>query len=60
MTILKVYDLLGRKVATLANEQMEPGTYTVKFDGSALSSGVYLYQLKSGGFVQTKKFVLQK
>ncbi len=62
---LKVYDILGREVATLVNEVKEPGTYTVQFDGSNLASGVYFYQLKSGPdrigagtFVQTKRLLL--
>jgi hypothetical protein len=48
LTIVKVYDLLGREVATLLNEVKEPGRYTVQFDGSNLSSGVYFYQLRAG------------
>ncbi|MDE3057243.1 MAG: phosphodiester glycosidase family protein [Bacteroidota bacterium] len=57
---LKVYDVLGREVATLVNEQKSPGTYEVQFDGSRLSSGVYFYRLTAGNFVDTKKFVLMK
>jgi Zinc carboxypeptidase/Secretion system C-terminal sorting domain len=57
-TILKVYDVLGREVATLVNEVMQPGVYTVQFDGSGLASGMYLYRLQSGSFVDVKKFVL--
>jgi len=55
LTIVKVYDVLGRDVATLVNEVKEPGTYTVEFDarlhggqGSYLTSGVYFYRLQSG------------
>jgi hypothetical protein len=55
---LKVYDVLGREVATLVNEVKPPGTYTVTFDGSALSSGVYLYRLTTPTFTATKKLVL--
>jgi hypothetical protein len=57
-TILKVYDILGREVATLVSEMRQPGTYHVPFDGSNLSSGVYLYRLEAGGFVQTRKLLL--
>ncbi|MCL4548189.1 MAG: YCF48-related protein [Bacteroidetes bacterium] len=57
---LKVYDMLGREVATLVNEEKAPGNYEVKFDGSNLSSGVYFYRLQAGSFSQTKKFVLVK
>ena len=60
LVTLKVYDLLGREVATLVNEQQQPGNYEVTFDGSKLSSGVYFYQLKTGSFIQTKKLVLLK
>jgi hypothetical protein len=65
---LVVYDLLGREVAVLANERKGPGTYEVKFDGTRLASGVYLYRLtarhtdggQAGTFVQTRKMVLTK
>ncbi|HTY58526.1 MAG TPA: alpha-amylase family glycosyl hydrolase [Bacteroidota bacterium] len=57
---LKVYDLLGREVATLANGYQSAGTYTASFDASRLSSGVYFYRLQSGSFVNTKKMVLAK
>jgi hypothetical protein len=57
---LRIYDLLGREVETLVNEEKNPGNYEVEFDGSKLSSGVYFYQLKAGSFSQTKKFVLMK
>jgi hypothetical protein len=55
---LKVFDLLGREVATLVNERLQPGSYETTFDGSGLASGVYLYRLKAGGFVETKKLLL--
>jgi glycosidase len=57
---LRVYDVLGREVATLVNGYQPPGTYGVTFDGSRLSSGVYFYRLQSGSFVNTKKMVLAK
>ena len=57
---LKVYDILGREITTLVNEEKSPGNYEVKFDGSKISSGVYLYQLLVDGKVFTKKFVLIK
>jgi len=60
MVQLTVYDLLGREVAVLVNEQKAPGTYDVRFDGSGLSSGVYLYRLSAGTFVETRKMVLVK
>jgi len=56
---LAIYDVLGREVATLVNEEKPAGEYTVRFDGSGLSSGVYFYRLEtSNGLVQTKKMIL--
>jgi hypothetical protein len=63
-----VYDLLGREVATLVNENLPPGSYEVKFDASGLPSGVYFYRLTvrwtAGGqaavFVETKKLVVMR
>ncbi len=60
LVTLKVYDILGREVATLVNEHQPAGNYEVKFDGSNLSSGIYFYRLQSGSFVQKKKFLLMK
>jgi hypothetical protein len=57
---LKVFDILGKEIATLANEQLQPGTYEVTFNGSSLPSGIYFYKLIAGDFVETKKLVLLK
>jgi hypothetical protein len=58
---LRVYDLLGRKVADLVQDKQNPGNYSVTFDASALSSGVYFYRLEAGnGFAETKKLILMK
>jgi hypothetical protein len=57
-TTIKVYDLLGREVATLVDEHKPAGEHNVAFDGSRLPSGVYLYRLQAGGLVQTKKCIL--
>ncbi len=57
---LKVYDILGRKVATLVNAVKSPGFYSVNFNASELSSGIYFYRLQSGNFVITKKMILMK
>ena len=57
---LKVFDMLGREVATLVNEPKEPGVHTAQWDASGLGSGVYFYTLKAGDFVQTRKMILQK
>ena len=58
--VLKVYDLLGREVVTLVNEEKAPGNYEVKFDGSSLPSCVYFYRLQAGSFSQTKKLMIVK
>jgi len=57
---LRVYDLLGREVATLVDEEKSPGSYKVTFNAQNLTSGIYFYQLKSGADVLTKKFILLK
>jgi len=57
---LKVYDMLGREVTKLVNEVKQAGTYSVDFDATRLSSGVYFYKLEAGGFVDTKRMVLIK
>ncbi len=57
---LIVYDFLGRKVATLVNGKQNPGNYSVMFDASNLSSGVYFYRLSYGNFVSVKKMILLK
>ncbi len=57
---LTVYDVTGRLVATLVNEEQPAGEYRVEFDADDLPSGVYIYQLKSGGFVSQQKMVLLK
>jgi hypothetical protein len=57
---LKVYNLLGEEVAILYNGMQQPGNYSARFDGSKLSSGMYLYQLKTNSFVEMKKLMLLK
>jgi hypothetical protein len=58
--VLKVYDLLGREVAVLVNDQMQPGNYTATFDASRLSSGVYCYRLDAGSFSDVKRLSVMK
>ena len=55
---IKVYDVLGREIATLVNEEKPVGSYEIKFDASGLPSGVYFYQLKAGNFIKTNKMIL--
>ncbi len=55
---LSVYDLLGREVAVLVNEQKEPGNYELTFDGAGLASGVYVCRLVAGGAIETKRMLL--
>jgi hypothetical protein len=57
---LKVFDITGKEVATLLNEQLQPGTYEVTFNALTLSSGIYYYRLTSDGFSETKKMMLVK
>jgi Secretion system C-terminal sorting domain len=55
---ITVYDVLGRKVATLANYEQEAGTHQIKFDGSSFPSGIYFYRLTAGKNIAVKKMVL--
>jgi hypothetical protein len=62
---IKVYDVLGREVATLINETLQPGKYKVRWNGTdrngaLVSSGVYFYVMKAGKFIQTRKMMLLK
>jgi hypothetical protein len=61
---LKVYDILGREVTTLVNEEQQPGVYEVEFSPASgnrdLASGIYYYQLKAGSYIQTKKMIYLK
>ncbi len=60
MVRLSVYDILGREVSVPVNERRDAGVHEVKFDASGLSSGVYLYRIEVGSFVETKKLILMK
>jgi hypothetical protein len=57
---LKVFDMLGREVASLVSKNLKGGSYTVDFDASHLSAGVYFYRLDAGSFTATKKMILVK
>jgi hypothetical protein len=57
---LKVFDLLGREVATIVSEDLSSGNYSRQWNASAAPSGTYFYRLQTGSFVETKKLVLLK
>jgi hypothetical protein len=57
---LRLYDLLGREVGTIVNEELPPGSYVRTFDGSSLASGAYFYRLEVGDFTQTRRLLLLK
>ena len=57
---LKVYDIIGREVATLVNQQQSAGVYDVNFNASNLTSGIYFYKIDAGSFVDVKKMMLIK
>ncbi len=58
---VKVYDILGKEIATLLNDFLSAGLYLLKFNApSDLSSGVYIYQMSADGFIQTRKMILKK
>lgn len=59
-TTLKVYDIIGKEISTLVNNQMEKGHYEINFDASNLPSGVYLYTLNAGGYKETRKMILMR
>lgn len=62
LVLIKIFDLVGKEVAILVNEEKPAGSYSVEFvsDGLKLSSGIYFYQMKSGNYINTKKMVLLK
>ena len=57
---IKVYDLMGREVATIFDGVQQAGNYTAILDGSNLTSGIYFYRMEANGFMETKKLVLLK
>lgn len=57
---LMVFDLLGREVARLVDEVTQPGEFSVGWDASAFSSGIYFYRLHTGAFIQTKRMILMR
>ena len=57
---LKVYDVLGKEIAVLVDEKLSPGSYSLVFDGSKFTSGVYFYRLTSENFTETKRMLMIK
>ena len=57
---LRVYDMLGREVKTLVNQQQSAGRYNIEFNAVNLSSGVYFYRIEAGNFIDSKKLLLLK
>ena len=57
---LRVYDVLGREIAVLVNKKKDAGRYSMQWDATRFSSGIYLYALQAGGFRETKKMILMK
>jgi len=60
LTTVKVYDVLGKEVATIVNDNLAPGTYKTRLDGTRLASGTYIYTLTSGNTRISKKMMLMK
>jgi hypothetical protein len=58
--VLEIFNVSGQSVARLVDQQLTPGTYKTTFDASALSSGVYLYRLRAGDLLQSRRMVLMK
>ena len=57
---IKIYDILGREIATLVNEEKTQGRYAISFDGSNLASGIYIYQIHVNDYFNSKKMILLK
>jgi hypothetical protein len=57
---LKVFDIMGREVATIASEELSAGAYTRQWNAAKLSSGIYFYRLQAGNYLETKKLILLK
>lgn len=55
---LKVFDIVGREVATLVNDLQQPGSYSIEWDAGGVASGVYFYRMQGGSFTATRKLIL--
>lgn len=58
--LIKVFDVLGKEVTILVNQDQSAGNYTIDFNASNLSGGIYFYQLQAGNFIQTRKMIVLK
>jgi hypothetical protein len=58
LVVIKVYDMLGREVTTLVNEEMQIGTYTVSWNATQVASGVYYCRMVAGSFIETRRMLL--
>jgi len=59
-TKISIYDLLGKELETLLNNELQPGYYEINFNADIYPSGIYFYRIQSGNFIQTKKMILMK
>ena len=57
---IKIYDMLGEEITTLVNESKSAGYHNITFDASRLTSGIYIYTINAGKFIQSKKMLLMK
>jgi hypothetical protein len=57
---ITIFDILGRKVTTLVNSEIDAGNHQINFNGSSFSSGIYFYQLKADNYISNKKMILVK
>jgi hypothetical protein len=55
---LKIFDLLGREVATIVSEEMSAGSYSKQWNAANMTSGIYFYRLQADSFTETKKLIL--
>jgi hypothetical protein len=60
LVTLKIYDILGKEVSTIVNEELEAGYYSYRWDGSKLASGIYFYRITAGGYTEVKKMLMIK
>lgn len=60
LVTIKIYDVLGKEIATLVNEEKPAGTYIIKWNANNFASGIYFYTMRSGNFTQSRKMILMK